>query len=150
MRYTFYFALIVFGAVIFAACNAIDHSAKTKPAQLPGSDTVYADGARRVTIDEMDAMVKNGQAIIVDVRNQASYDMGHIPGAKLIPEGEILNHLNDLPRDKMSGTYCSLQAEYTPTRAVATLKTKGIDNAAALLGGFNLWQQEKRPIEKKQ
>ncbi len=109
MRSTFYFALIVFAAAVFAACNAVDHSANTntKPAQLPGSDTVYADGARRVTADEMDDMVKKGQAIIVDVRNQASYDMGHIPGAKLIPAGEILNHLNELPRDKMIVTYCS-------------------------------------------
>ncbi|HET6973826.1 MAG TPA: rhodanese-like domain-containing protein [Pyrinomonadaceae bacterium] len=109
MRSTFYFALIVCAAAVLAACNAADHSANTntKPAQLPGSDTVYADGARRVTADEMDTMVKNGQAIIIDVRNQASFDMGHIPGAKLIPAGEILNHLNELPRDKMIVTYCS-------------------------------------------
>jgi 3-mercaptopyruvate sulfurtransferase SseA len=105
MRNTFYCALIVLGAVIFAACNATDKA--TKPAPLPASDTVYADGARRVTADEMNEMVKNGQAIIVDVRNQAAYDQGHIPGAKLIPAGEILNHLNELPRDKMIVTYCS-------------------------------------------
>jgi 3-mercaptopyruvate sulfurtransferase SseA len=107
MRSTLYFALIVLGAAIFAACNAVDHSANTKPAQLPGSDTVYADGARRVTADEMNEMVKNGQAVIIDVRNQAAYDAGHIPGSKLIPAGEILNHLNELPRDKMIITYCS-------------------------------------------
>lgn len=109
MRSTYYFALIVAAAVVFAACNATDKTAKsnTKPSPVPGADTVYADGARRVTADEMNTMVKNGQAIIVDVRNQASYDAGHIPGAKLIPAGEILNHLNELPRDKMIVTYCS-------------------------------------------
>jgi 3-mercaptopyruvate sulfurtransferase SseA len=32
---------------------------------------------------------------------------------------------------------------------VVTLKAKGINNAAALLGGFNLWQQQGRPIDKK-
>jgi rhodanese-related sulfurtransferase len=32
---------------------------------------------------------------------------------------------------------------------VVALKTKGIDNAAALLGGFNLWKQENKPIDKK-
>jgi rhodanese-related sulfurtransferase len=32
---------------------------------------------------------------------------------------------------------------------VVALKTKGFDNAAALLGGFNLWQQERKPIDKK-
>jgi len=32
---------------------------------------------------------------------------------------------------------------------VVTLKKKGIENAAALLGGFNLWRQQNKPIEKK-
>ena len=109
MRSTFYFALIVAAAVVFAACNAVDNTTNTttKSAPLPGADTVYADGARRITIDELEAMMKNGQAFVVDVRNQASYDIGHIPGAKLIPSGEILNHLNELPRDKTIVTYCS-------------------------------------------
>ena len=109
MRSIFYFALIVTAAVIFAACNAADRTAKTntKPAQLPGADTVYADGARRVTADELVEMLKNNEAVVIDVRNQASYDIGHLPGAKLIPAGEILNHINELPRDKMIVTYCS-------------------------------------------
>jgi rhodanese-related sulfurtransferase len=32
---------------------------------------------------------------------------------------------------------------------VVALKSKGIENAAALLGGFNLWQQQGKPIDKK-
>jgi 3-mercaptopyruvate sulfurtransferase SseA len=113
MRSIFYFTLIVTAVMAFAACNAVDHTANTntntntKPAPLPGSDTVYADGARRVTADEMETMVKNRQAVVIDVRNQASYDLGHIPGSRLIPAGDILNHLNELPRDKMIITYCS-------------------------------------------
>jgi 3-mercaptopyruvate sulfurtransferase SseA len=109
MRSTFYFALIAVAAVIFAACNAVDHtvSSNSKPAASPGSDTVYADGARRVTADELVKMMKNNEAVVIDVRNQASYDLGHIPGAKLIPAGDILNHLDELPKDKMIVTYCS-------------------------------------------
>ena len=109
MRSIFYFALMAVAAVVFAACNAIDHTAssQSKPSPSPGSDTVYADGARRITADEMVAMVKNNEAVVIDVRNQASYDLGHIPGAKLIPAGEILNHINELPRNKMIVTYCS-------------------------------------------
>jgi rhodanese-related sulfurtransferase len=78
----------------------------TKPI-TQGPDTVYADGARRVTIDELEAMLKDGKAVVIDVRNQAAYDLGHIPGSRLIPANEILNHVNDLPRDKMIITYCS-------------------------------------------
>jgi rhodanese-related sulfurtransferase len=55
----------------------------------------------------MEAMVKEGTAVVIDVRTQDSYDIAHIPGAKLIPSGEILNHVNELPKDKLIITYCS-------------------------------------------
>jgi len=103
-------ALILVAIAILAACNANDHSAfsdRKSTGTGSGPDTVYADGARRVTIDELEAMIKDGTAIVVDVRNQAAFDQGHIPGSRLIPAGEILNHINDLPRDKTVVTYCS-------------------------------------------
>ncbi|HEY0765779.1 MAG TPA: rhodanese-like domain-containing protein [Pyrinomonadaceae bacterium] len=101
-------AMILVAAALLVACNGTDQVANdnTKPI-TQGPDTVYADGARRVTIDEMEAMVKEGKAVIIDVRNQAAYDLGHIPGSRLIPAGEILNHISELPRDKMIITYCS-------------------------------------------
>jgi 3-mercaptopyruvate sulfurtransferase SseA len=106
MRLKFAFSFLVLATVVFLiSCNGADNVANSnKPATTP---VTYADGARRITIDELDAMVKNGQAYIVDVRNQASYDIGHIPGSRLIPAGEIANHLNELPRDKTIVTYCS-------------------------------------------
>ena len=107
MRLKFIFCLVMLAAaLVFAACNAVDHVANTNTKPV-GPETVYADGARRVTIAELEAMMKDGTAVVIDVRNQASYDLGHIPGSRLIPAGEILNHINELPRDKMIVTYCS-------------------------------------------
>ena len=95
-------------AVILAACNAVDTTVKSH-SQKPGStpETIYPDGAPRVTTAELETMMKEGKAYVVDVRSQDSYDLGHIPGSKLIPAGEVLNHVNELPRDKMIITYCS-------------------------------------------
>jgi 3-mercaptopyruvate sulfurtransferase SseA len=108
MRFKFLFpVLMLVTAVILISCNSVDKVANTNVPKPTGTEVTYADGARRITIDEFDAMVKNGEAFVVDVRNQASYDLGHIPGAKLIPAGEIANHINELPRDKMIVTYCS-------------------------------------------
>ena len=59
------------------------------------------------TTTELDALMKEGKAYVVDVRSQDSWDLGHIPGATLIPANDILKHVNDLPRDKMIVTYCS-------------------------------------------
>lgn len=108
MRSTFFFALIVAAALVLAACNAVDERANvvnTKPPAAP--QTIYPDGARRITTAELEAMLKNNEAFVVDVRNQESFNLGHIPGARLIPSGEILNHLNELPRNKTIVTYCS-------------------------------------------
>ena len=105
MRLKFIFCVMVLAvALVFAACNATDHVANTN---TKGPETVYADGARRITIDELEGMLKAGTAVVIDVRNQAAYDLGHIPGSRLIPAGEILNHISELPRDKMIVTYCS-------------------------------------------
>jgi rhodanese-related sulfurtransferase len=69
--------------------------------------TVPADNARRVTVAEAKDLLAKNEAIILDVRNQASYNAGHVRGAKLIPVGEVANHLAELPKDKLIITYCS-------------------------------------------
>jgi ArsR family transcriptional regulator len=62
---------------------------------------------RRITTSELETLIKEGRAYVVDVRSQDSYDMGHIPGSRLIPANDIVKHIDQLPRDKMIVTYCS-------------------------------------------
>jgi 3-mercaptopyruvate sulfurtransferase SseA len=100
--------LLILGAIVFAGCSAAGN--KVTKIQQPTSNTApatYADGARRITIVELQDLIKKHEAFIVDVRNDVSYNAGHLPGAKLIPAGEILNHLDELPKDKLIVTYCS-------------------------------------------
>ena len=107
MRLKFVFSvLILVTAVVVISCDRATKVA-TKAQGPKGPEVTYADGARRISIDEFEAMRQNGEVFVVDVRNQASYDAGHIPGARLIPAAEIANHLNELPRDKTIVTYCS-------------------------------------------
>ena len=106
MRYKFLLVtLALVTAALVLACNGVDKVGQQKTQLAP--ETTYADGARRITIEELEALMKNNECVVIDVRNQAMYDTGHIPGAKLIPAGEIQNHLSELPRDKMIVTYCS-------------------------------------------
>ena len=48
-----------------------------------------------------------GGLFVVDVRSQDAYDLGHIPGAKLIPSNDIASRINELPKDRLIVTYCS-------------------------------------------
>jgi len=108
MRLSFYALLtVVVGALVFAACTATDTN--PKPAKKVGfvPSTVSADGIARITIPELETLLKNNEAVVIDVRNLESYDEEHIVGSRLIPEMEIVARANELPKDKLIVTYCS-------------------------------------------
>lgn len=110
MGFRFIYSMLLSAVMMLASCNPVDTqvTSSQKPANTAASpQTTYADGARRITINELETLMKDGKAFVVDVRNQQSYDIGHIPGSRLIPSGEILNHLKELPSDKTIVTYCS-------------------------------------------
>jgi 3-mercaptopyruvate sulfurtransferase SseA len=92
-------------AVLLTACNFNGSQNSNTPPTV--ASTPYPDGARRVTIQELETMMKDGRVLVLDVRTQDSFDAGHIPGAKLIPFGDIVSHMKELPRDKLIVTYCS-------------------------------------------
>jgi predicted sulfurtransferase len=95
------------GLLVLAGCNSAEQS-KTSPVAV-GSPVIKGpdDGARRVTVAELKDLLAKNEAFVIDVRNQASFDAGHIRGSKLIPEAEVLNHASELPKDKLIVTYCS-------------------------------------------
>jgi hypothetical protein len=65
------------------------------------------DGVRRITPAVARDGLLQGRAIIVDVRSEASYDAGHVKGARWINLNDIGAKAGELPRDKMIITYCS-------------------------------------------
>lgn len=103
-------ALAVLALGILTACNSAEwkHAQTSPVAPAPVTNAPPpSDGARRVTVAELKDLLDHDQAVVIDVRNQSSYDAAHIRGAKLIPEAEIINHLDELPRNKLIVTYCS-------------------------------------------
>jgi predicted sulfurtransferase len=103
-----FLALALFGLGVLTACNSAElQNAQTSAAPAPSAAPPPSDGARRVTVAELKDFLAKDEAVVIDVRNEASYNAGHIRGAKLIPEAEVLNHLDELPKNKLIVTYCS-------------------------------------------
>ena len=102
--------IILLVAAAFAACNSV-HSNANSTANTPSTPTPVAqqitDGVARVTTAQLEELMKQGNVVVVDVRNKEMYDRAHIRGAKLIPLNEVGERAKELPRDKKIVTYCS-------------------------------------------
>jgi len=116
MRLLISIALAGIAAVALIACNSGDSPNRVASSSTPAKSTnpnvttnpaVHSDGARRITTVELQDLINKGQAYVVDVRNEASYNAGHIRGAKLIPHDQVGARSKELPRDKTIVTYCS-------------------------------------------
>jgi 3-mercaptopyruvate sulfurtransferase SseA len=102
-------------AALHGACKATDSagnmSAGLKPSAKPSAPTgtteVHADGVRRVTVAELQAMVEEGRAVIYDTRSKAAYDDEHIQGALSMPYDEVATHTGELSKDKTLVFYCT-------------------------------------------
>ena len=80
----------------------------TPPAATAGA-TAPTDPSevRRISLEQANALREAGTGVIVDVRDQGSYDMGHVKGAIHIAYADLAQHLAELPRDRPIVTYCA-------------------------------------------
>ena len=69
--------------------------------------SVHAADVARIEAAEAKKLVDKGEAILVDVRARAAWDMGHLQGALHIPTDEVTAHLSQLPKNKLIITYCT-------------------------------------------
>ena len=83
--------------------------------------------------------------LLVDVREPAEFEIVQIPGAVLIPKGEILNGsaLADLPQDKQIVLHC--KSGVRSAEALAALKAAGLGNSVHVQGGVLAWQAQVDP-----
>jgi rhodanese-related sulfurtransferase len=142
---------LVLGVGLLVACNSnetllaqTNSSASSSP---QANVTNPADGARRIKVDELHALWEKNNVLIIDTRAEAAYKESHIKGSISMPTGTILQHLDELPRNKMIVAYCTWPSEHTSAGAVIELNNKGITNAAALLGGLAAWKDAGYPVE---
>jgi hypothetical protein len=80
-------------------------TAKKPEAKAPPAQAAPGDGVPRITPADANDLLLKGRAVIVDVRGEDSYRLGHIKGALWMPD--IASRTKELPRDKMIITYCS-------------------------------------------
>ena len=83
------------------------------------------------------------QVQVIDVRERAEFDgpLGHIPGARLLPLGELAARSGELDCGRPVVTVCR-SGTRSAQAALALLKQAGFDAIANLAGGMLRWQAE--------
>lgn len=143
-------AVAVVSLTALTGCNSTEgktgSAVPQAPAVPPQTAPKPADDVHRISIADARAAVEKGNAVIIDVRGEQSYKAGHIKDSKVIAADQIGARAGELPKDKTIILYCSCGAEQSSIAAARTLKTKGLTNTAALVGGYPAWKAAGYPI----
>jgi len=94
-------------------------------------------------IEKFKEAIANG-AFLVDVREAAEYQEGHLPDAINIPIRTLAQNLDKLPKDKPVFVYC--KSGHRAALSTAALQTLGYTNVRAFPPGFAGWEQAGEPV----
>jgi SulP family sulfate permease len=89
-------------------------------------------------LDLWDELHQSHPPMVIDVREQREYRLGHIPQAQLIPLLKLFGDISQVPKDHPVIFVC--RAGRRSTRATYALANQGFENVRALRGGMLAWE----------
>ncbi|MBN9400373.1 MAG: MBL fold metallo-hydrolase ['Candidatus Kapabacteria' thiocyanatum] len=95
--------------------------------------------------DEFVSRYDNDDVVVIDVRSTNEYVSGHIPGARHLHAGYLLQHLGEIPRDKVVVISC--QAGDRSSIATSLLQREGFHNIVNYAPGYAGWRAAGCPYE---
>src|SRR5687768_6350886 len=100
---------------------------------------------QEITATELKEKLDNGEDIqLIDVRQPDEYAYAKIPGAKLIPLGEIINRMDELDETKEIVLQCKMGGR--SAQAIQFLTRAGFKGKMSnLKGGITAWSNEVDP-----
>ena len=100
---------------------------------------------QEISASELKARLDEGQDIqLIDVRQPDEFAFAHIPGAKLIPLGEILNRKREIDESRETIVLCKMGGR--SARAIEVLERSGFSGSLTnLVGGITAWSNDVDP-----
>ncbi len=100
--------------------------------------------ASRVDLPEVKRLIEEN-AIIVDVREAEEFTGGHVPGARNLPQADLLTRIDEIPRDRRVVVVC--ESGRRSQGAARFLTGQGYEGVADLVGGTTAWRLAGEPLE---
>lgn len=93
--------------------------------------------------------MNEGNAIILDVRNESEYKTGHLLNSRSMPVNNLAERMHEIDKfkDKEVVVYCDNGMR--SSRAIAKLKKSGFTQLFSLAGGLVAWEKANLPTVSK-
>lgn len=105
---------------------------------------MHCSDIKELTVNELKSKLTQKDLQLIDVREHSECENGCIPGAQLIPLGQLADSTDQLDPKHMVVCYC--QKGKRGIRAVEILREKGFGNLYNLTGGYEAWQREQKQV----
>lgn len=102
--------------------------------------------------DDVAKLMRDGSAVVFDVRTPEEYAVSHLEGAINVDPGltaaAFLSRYADATKGKAAVFYCSVgvRSSKLAQRVTPGLKVAGVSNVVNLKGGIFYWHGENRPL----
>jgi ArsR family transcriptional regulator len=129
--------------------GALRRYAEHSRAEVQGIVSAYftrLDSLEPVSRESLLGRLEDGSVLLLDVRPQDEFNLGHLPGALNIPFAELERRLAELPKDTRIVAYCRGPYCVLSFEAVAALRAKGYD-IRRLEDGFPEWKASGLPVD---
>ncbi len=136
---------LVLALVLMLGLSVTAFAADPTAAAYEAAKTYFAnaEGKNMLSLDKVLAALESEDVLMLDIRGAEDYAKGHLKGAVNIPFVEVVNYLDQLPRDKRIIVNC--YSGQTAGQIVGALQLAGFD-AYSMSGGFGSVKED-TPLE---
>ena len=106
-------------------------------------------GIPEVGATEAVQLINRKDAWVLDVREPAEFNAGHVPNARNLPLSQLDKRVGELAKLKGKPVIIACQSGNRSHAANTKLKAAGFTEIFVLAGGFGAWLQANLPVEKK-
>ncbi|MEJ2750080.1 MAG: rhodanese-like domain-containing protein [Anaerolineae bacterium] len=137
-----YLLLVMLLGTILTACGGGATAVAEPTADLSSGELNLGP---TVDVATVAAIMNRDDVVLIDVREQAEYDEGHIPNITLIPLATVPDNLDKIPTDKTVIVTC--HSGNRSGQATEYLRQQGFDNVHNMEGGIVAWEAAGYPVE---
>lgn len=120
------------------------YSAAKDPVNMAGFVAENVLSGRVSTVTWRDGILRDEEAVRLDVRTPDEFALGAIPGFRNLPLDSLREHLDELPRDRPVVVTCAVGLRgYLAARI---LVQRGFKEVYNLSGGYRTWHAATEPV----